>query len=91
MWAIAWTQIGVGMIELSNGKMPDKYSYFRNEGIGRAIDMADLAEYVTNGAVQNPLPQSLKEGDRHNTKKWIGRGKMIEERMGELIKEYAAI
>lgn len=89
-WYLIDAAIGVGLIELENGRVPGKYSYFEKEGFARAIRLTTLVEFLTNGELKDPLP---KAGAKARTVKittaWREREELIHHNMKGVIAAYS--
>ncbi|MGH9825007.1 MAG: hypothetical protein ACREDR_17390 [Blastocatellia bacterium] len=82
--------IAVGLYELENGRIPEKVSFYGDEGYARAINLDSLVRTVTGGAVRSPLPElpyhiSNAEMYRRVQK----RSELIRTKMSEIIEAYA--
>ncbi len=90
-WYIIDASLGVIMIELKDGKIPDKTTLFPNKGNGRAIGLDFLILFKTNEEVKPLLPYEI--GKNISTRKisvlWQKRSELILKDMKGLIKNYA--
>jgi hypothetical protein len=82
-WYLMNASMGVGLYEMKDGSLLPKYSFYGDEGYGKAIDLNMLVEYKTKGLIKNPLLEVGKRGA------WIKRDKLINDKMGELLHTYA--
>jgi len=88
-WYLIESNIGIGIIELNKGKIPEKYSYYDNKFF-RAIGLSDLVEYKSKGTIKNPLPQAGgKLTTKQITKAWKEREQLINNEMENLLDKYS--
>jgi hypothetical protein len=57
IWAIADSDINVVLIELKDGKIPNKISFYGERDYGRAIKLDSLVDMLDPGKTASPLPQ----------------------------------
>jgi hypothetical protein len=57
IWSIGDGNMGVGLYEIKNGKIPDNASFYGNKGFTRAINLDSLVRMKTNGEIDSLLPQ----------------------------------
>jgi hypothetical protein len=89
-WYLVDATIGIGLIELQDGEMPDRYSYSEKEGFSRAISLRALIEFLTDGALQDPLPSARTASSaRAITRAWRERAELINESMEALLATYS--
>lgn len=89
-WYLIDATIGVGLIELVNGRIPDRYSYWEKEGFSRAIGLSTLVEFLTDGEVKGPLPDvGAKISAGAITKAWRERGRLIDQDMKGILATYS--
>ncbi len=89
-WYLTEATMGVGLIELENGKIPAKFSYWEKEGFSRAIGLSTLVKFLTNGEVKHPLPDAgPTAGARKMTKAMEERKKLIEQDMRGILATFS--
>lgn len=84
-WYLIDANIGVGIAESVNKKIPDKYSFY-NENASRAISLTDFVEYLTKGKVRTPLPEAKAGANvREIVRSWKERDKIITDDMDRVV------
>lgn len=90
-WYLADVAIGIGLIELENGKMPSKYSYWEKEGFSRAISLSTLIEFITKGELKDPLPRvGARASGRKMMRARREREKLIDQDMRGVLATYSS-
>jgi len=90
-WYLVDCSMGVGLIELEDGRMTNKFSYFGREGLARAVSLSTLVEFLTNGKVKNPLPHfGPKASGRKAMKADREREKLINEDKQGILATYSS-
>ncbi len=90
-WYLTEAKMGVGLIELENGNIPVKFSYWEKEGFSRAIGLSTLVKFLTNEKVKHPLPDAgPTAGARKMTKAMEERKKLIEQDMRGVLATYSS-
>ncbi len=89
-WYLIYANFEVGLIELEKGKLPEKYSFYGDEGYARGISLCDFIEFITEGKEKSPLENTqLNNSIRKITDDWEARGELINEKFDLLISKYA--
>jgi hypothetical protein len=89
-WHLADATMGVGLIELERGKIPEKYSYFEKKGFSRAVNLSTLVEFLSKGEMRDPLPNAgPRAGARKIMKAWRERERLIEQNKRNILATYS--
>ncbi|MFO7938784.1 MAG: hypothetical protein R6U66_03435 [Bacteroidales bacterium] len=60
-WFINYRNIGISIKELEKGKLCEKYSFYGDSDYGRAINVFDLASFISKESIDRPLPEILPQ------------------------------
>lgn len=79
--------IGVAIVQLSNGELPEKYSFMKKKNYFPAITLSALIEYKLNKKFDDPLPNP---GPFANSIKstLLKRQSILKDRLEEIVKFY---
>ncbi len=86
VWAIVENDVAIGLYELENGKMPEKFSVYGHKGFGRSINFNSLVRMLTDGKVKSPIPRSFNKAEEMIRTNMGG----ILEILAERLKKYAS-
>lgn len=91
-WYLTDADIGVGIVENIRGKIPEKYSFYGDKDVARAVSLSDLVEYVTKSRNLIVLPETkLDESVRKTVKAWELRDKIISKNMNSVVFSFASL
>lgn len=89
-WYLISAHFEVGLIELVEGKFPQRYSFYGDSGYAKGISLYDFVEFITKNKEKNPLQNTqLNHSIEKIIDDWEERGKLINEGFDRIIKKYA--